>query len=105
MNRTIIEKAKCMLCDANLSKKIWAEACNTAVYLHNRTTSSVLDGKTPYALWTGVKPDISNLRIFGSPVMVHINKEKRSKWDKKSVECILLGFPGNIKGSINQLAI
>lgn len=98
MNRTVIEKAKCMLYDTDLAKKFWAEACNTAVYLHNRIVSSVLDGKTPYELWTGVKPDLSNIRIFGSPVMVHVNKEKRSKWDRKSIECILLGYPDNIKG-------
>ncbi|GBP09045.1 Retrovirus-related Pol polyprotein from transposon TNT 1-94 [Eumeta japonica] len=38
------------------------------------------------------------MRIFGSPVIVHVNKEKRSKWDKKSTECILVGYPGNVKG-------
>ncbi|GBP23597.1 Retrovirus-related Pol polyprotein from transposon TNT 1-94 [Eumeta japonica] len=97
MNRTIIEKAKCMINDAMMDKKFWAEACNTAVYLHNRTVSYVLNGKTPYKLWTGVKPNLSNLRIFGSPVMVQVNKEKRSKRDKKSTECILIGFPKNMK--------
>ncbi|CAH2109249.1 unnamed protein product [Euphydryas editha] len=37
MNRTLVEKARCMLFDAQLSKMFWAEATNTAVYLHNRT--------------------------------------------------------------------
>lgn len=97
-NRSVVEKARCMLYDAELDKKFWAEACHTAVYLHNRTVSSVLEGKTPYELWTGMKPDLSNIRIFGSPVMVHIEKQKRTKWDKKSRECILLGYPDNIKG-------
>lgn len=98
MNRTVVEKARCLLFDAKLDRKFWAEAANTAVYLHNRTISSGLDGKTPYEIWRGVKPDVSHLRIFGSTVMVHVAKEKRTKWDKKSNKCILVGFPENIKG-------
>ncbi|KAJ8714429.1 hypothetical protein PYW07_002654 [Mythimna separata] len=30
--------------------------------------------------------------------MVHVAKEKRKKWDKKSEKCILLGYPENTKG-------
>lgn len=37
MNRTIVEKARCLLLDAGLDKNYWAEAVNTAVYLINRT--------------------------------------------------------------------
>lgn len=98
MNRTLVEKARCMLFDAQLSKIFWAEATNTAVYLYNRTGLSVLQGKTPYELWYNMKPDISHLRVFGSPVMVHIAKEKRRKWDKKAQECILVGYANGSKG-------
>lgn len=97
-NRTIVEKARCLLFDANLGKEFWGEATNTAVYLQNRIVAAALGYKTPYELWTGSKPDISHIRIFGSTVMVHVAKEKRKKWDKKSVECILVGYPDNIKG-------
>lgn len=97
-NRTIVEKAKCLLFDAKMGKEFWAEASNTAVYLHNRTVLPALNDKTPYEVWTGYKPDISHLRIFGSRVMVHVAKEKRQKWDKKSEEQILVGYPEDIKG-------
>lgn len=98
MNRTIIEKARCLLFDANLKKEFWAEATNTAVYLHNRTVSACLSYKTPYELWTNTKPNISHLRVFGSTVMAHVPKEKRLKWDKKSDKCILVGYSEEIKG-------
>ena len=97
-NRTIVEKARCLLFDANLGKDFWAEATNTAVYLQNRIVAFGLNGKTPYEIWTGTKPDISHLRIFGSTVMVHVAKEKRQKWVKKSEKYILIGYPENIKG-------
>lgn len=97
-NRTIVEKARCMLFDAGLDKKYWAEAANTAVYLRNRSVASGLNNKTPYELWTNKKPDLSHVRIFGSKAMVHIPKEKRLKWDTKSQKHILVGFSENVKG-------
>jgi hypothetical protein len=98
MNRTLIEKARCLLFDAQSSKKFWAEAVNTAVYLQNRIVKSVLNDHTPYELWTGRKPNLSHLRVFGSVVMVHVPKEKRHKWDMKSEKCILIGYSEDIKG-------
>jgi len=98
MNRTIVEKARCLLFDAELEKRFWAEAVNTAVYLRNRSIASGLNDKTPFETWTGRKPDISNLRIFGSTAMVHIPKNKKLKWDKKSTRMILVGFADNTKG-------
>lgn len=98
MNRTIVEKARCLLFDANMNKEFWAEATNTAVYLQNRTVSATLNNKTPYELWTNNKPDISHIRVFGSTIMKHVPKEKRLKWDEKSEECILVGYAEDTKG-------
>ena len=36
MNRTLLEKVRCMLSNASLSKKFWAEALAYACYLVNR---------------------------------------------------------------------
>lgn len=98
LNRTIVEKARCLLFDADLERKFWAEAVNTAVYLRNRSVASGLSDRTPFELWMGRKPDLNNLRVFGSSVMVHIPKIKRSKWDKKSEKLILVGYSDNTKG-------
>ncbi|XP_072933025.1 uncharacterized protein [Epargyreus clarus] len=97
-NRTIVERARCLLFEAKLDKSFWAEAVNTAVYLKNRTPASGLDQKTPIEVWTGRKPDLSHVRIFGSPVMMHVPKNKRLKWDKKAVQFILVGYSENVKG-------
>lgn len=98
MNRTLVERARCMLFDAKLDKRFWAEAVNTAVYLRNRSPASGLPNVTPIELWTKKKPDLSHIRIFGSHVMVHIPKEKRLKWDIKSKPHILVGYSENVKG-------
>lgn len=90
--KTVVEKVRCLIYDANLNKKFWAEAVNTAVYLRNRSIASGLNDKTPFEIWTGRKPNISHLRIFGSNVMVLVSKETRMKWDKKSKKMIFVGW-------------
>ncbi|CAF4944212.1 unnamed protein product [Pieris macdunnoughi] len=97
-NRTVVEKARCLLFDAKLGKEFWAEATHTAVYLQNRTVLPSLNDKTPYEVWFGHKPNVSHLRIFGSSVMVHVAKARRQKWDKKAEKHILVGYPDGIKG-------
>lgn len=49
-------------------------------------------------MWTGVKPNLSNLKLFGSKVMVHIPKNKRKKFDKESEEMILVAYSETVKG-------
>lgn len=98
MNRTIVEKAKCMLFESNLDKSYWAEATNMAVYIINRSVCSFLSDKTPEEVWTGNKADLSQLKIFGSPTMVHIPKAKRKKWDAKSTKLIFVGYDKDRKG-------
>lgn len=64
-NRTIIEAARTMLLDAELPKEFWAEAMSTAMYLRNRCVNKATGNKTPEELWTGRKPSIRHIRIFG----------------------------------------
>ena len=64
-NRTIMERVRCMLDDAGLSKKFWAVAFLVAVYLKNRTPTRSVVGKTPYEAWHGRKPSLKHLCAFG----------------------------------------
>ncbi|KAJ0179561.1 hypothetical protein K1T71_005273 [Dendrolimus kikuchii] len=98
MNRTLVERARCMLFDAKLKKPYWAEAVAAAAYIVNRSPSRTLNEVTPYEKWTGKKPNVSHLKIFGSKAMVHVPKEKRLKWDKKSQVLIFTGYCENTKG-------
>uniref|UniRef100_W4VRQ4 Putative retrovirus-related pol polyprotein from transposon tnt n=1 Tax=Corethrella appendiculata TaxID=1370023 RepID=W4VRQ4_9DIPT len=96
-NRSIVEKARCMLADANLPKPFWAEAVNYSVYLLNRSPSSGTN-KTPHEAWSGKKPNLQHIRIFGTTVMALIPKELRRKLDFKSKEGKLLGYDEHTKG-------
>jgi hypothetical protein len=42
-----------------------AKACNTIVYVQNRSPHRILGDKTPKEAFTEVKPEIGHFRIFG----------------------------------------
>lgn len=98
MNRTLVEKAKCMLLNAKLNKHFWAEALHTAAYVYNRSPTRTLSHKTPEEVWTGTKPKVSHLKIFGCEAMVHTPKEKSKKWDAKAQKMIFIGYCEHTKG-------
>lgn len=75
-NRTIMEATKAMIHDQDLQTFLWAEASRTIVYIQNRCPHRVLKNMTLEEAFTRSKLDISCLRIFGSPVYVHVPKEK-----------------------------
>lgn len=97
MNRTIIEKVRCMLIDAALSLGFWAEAVQTAVFILNNIPCRGNNNKSPEEFWSGKQGDTSLLKVFGCKAMVHIPDQKRKKLDAKSVECIYLGPAEDMK--------
>lgn len=97
MNRTLVEMARCMIHGKNLPQNFWAEAINTATYIRNRSESSALNKVTPYEAWTGRKPSIRHLRIFGSKCYALDTNPGRSKLAPKGIPCLLLGYDGQSK--------
>ena len=96
INRTILNKVRCLLFNANLPKYLWGEAVLVATYLYNRTPHSKLDYKTPYELKYNQKPNISNIRTFGSIAFYKLKSNKVKKLDIKANKGILIGFNENI---------
>jgi len=95
MNRTIISRARCMLSNAGLHKRFWAEAASTACYLINRSPSIALNKKTPIEVWSGSPADYSQLRVFGCTAYAHVDN---GKLEPRAVKCIFLGYKSGVKG-------
>ena len=98
VNRTLEEGITAMLHEARLPMSFWAEALHTLVYTLNRTPRSANPGITPCEAFFDVKPDVSNLRIFGSLAYVHVQKDKRGPFGSHFQKCIFLGYPNGYKG-------
>ena len=96
MNRTLLEKVRCMLSNAGLGKQFWAEAVMYASHLINRLPSAALNGKTPLEVWSG-KPinDYDTLHVFGSTAYYHV---KESKLDPRAKKTLFMGVTSGVKG-------
>ena len=92
-NRTFVERTKAILHDTELPKELWLEIASTVIYLKNRSPTVNLK-TTSYEAWHDQRPDLSNLRVIGSTVYVHISKDLRTKLDYNTRKCQLVGYGG-----------
>jgi hypothetical protein len=97
LNRTLLERIRAMLHASKLPKGLWGEALQHATWLKNRTSTKALENKTPYEALTGSKPDLSNLKEWGTKIWVHDNTG--SKLDGRAKEGYWVGFDSESKGS------
>jgi transposase InsO family protein len=97
-NRTLGERITALLSEANLSKAFWAECLSALVHVLDRCPTTAVKGSTPYEKWFGRKPDVGHLRVWGCLAYVHIQKDKRSKFEPHMEKCIFIGYPEGYKG-------
>jgi hypothetical protein len=92
MNRMLLDKVRSMLHDASLPEMYWHDALMYAAHLHNVTPKCALEGITPEEAWSGNKPDVSRLRVFGAQAFVHVPDKQCTKLGAKLLTCTFLGF-------------
>ena len=81
-----------------LSNGFWIYAVKAKLHTYNITPIKRTDYKTPTELWSGNKPNISHLRVFGCQAWVHILEKRRSNLEPKSREMIFVGYELGSKG-------
>lgn len=81
-----------MLKDQDLPNSLWVEATRTAVYIQNRCHPAILEDRTPEEAFTGMKPEIDHLKVFGCHVYVHIPKEKQTKMDPSEKKGVFVDY-------------
>ncbi|KAL4385296.1 hypothetical protein GQ457_15G029610 [Hibiscus cannabinus] len=86
------------LCGPMKTSSMNGKAVATAVYLLNRLATKAVDGKTPFEAWSGSKPSVKHLRVFGSICYSHISANMRSKLDKRAWRGIFVGYSSQSKG-------
>ena len=86
-NRTIMSCVRSMLKEKRLPLELLAEAVNTYVYVLNCSLPRV---------WSGRKPSIEHLRVFGS--VVHVKTTKRvNKLEDRSNAMVFIGYESSTK--------
>jgi len=90
----IAEVARALMADKNMPHHYWAEAIATVVYIMNRTPITTMHGMIPKEEYSGKKPDLSHLKVFGciAYAYVHVLDELQTKLDPKAGKCVFIGY-------------
>lgn len=95
-NRTVMNRARCLVSEAGVGKQYWPECVRTAAYLGNRSLANTVEQKTPFEIFFGKRPNVTNLKFVGASVFVRIPEVKRKcKIDPKAEKGVLLGYTEN----------
>ena len=90
-NQSIVEAAKVMFFENDVSKTFWREAINIEVYTLNRVQIIKGLSKTPYELWFSHSPLVKYFRIFGSKCYIKRDDDV-GKCDPRSDEGTFIGY-------------
>jgi hypothetical protein len=86
-----------MLNYSDLPIKLWMKTLKTTVQILNWVPSKSVP-KTPYKLWTGRKPSLRNLCVWGCRAEAKVFNPNIGKLDPKTVSCYFIGYPDRSKG-------
>jgi len=67
-NKTILGRVHALLHASNLPKFLWGEAARHVVWLMNRTSTTSVEGMTPFEATFGTKPNPSSIREWGEKI-------------------------------------
>ncbi|XP_050920075.1 uncharacterized protein LOC127137682, partial [Lathyrus oleraceus] len=94
-NRTLLDMVRSMMSHADLPNSFWGHALLTAAYTLNRVPSKKVE-KTPYEIWSGKKPHMSYIKIWGCEV--YVKRQISTKLEPKSDKCLFVGYPKETRG-------
>ncbi|RDX73793.1 hypothetical protein CR513_46544, partial [Mucuna pruriens] len=92
MNRTLIEKVRCMLSKAKLPRYFSGETLYIAIHVINLSPIVALNIEVPNKIWFGKDVKYDHLRVFNCKTFVHVPKDERSKLYINTRHCIFIGY-------------
>ena len=93
-NQTLLEMVRSMMSYASLPNSFWGYALKTSQYILNLVSSKAIP-TTPKELWTGRKPSLGHVWIWGNPA--HVLKRDPSKLEAMTDVCLFVGYPKGTK--------
>ena len=63
-----------------------------------RFPTAAVHDLTPQEQYTGKKPDLSHMKVFGCIAYVHVPNELQTKLDPKAKKCVFIGYSLEQKG-------
>jgi hypothetical protein len=89
-NKHLLETTRSLLFGAGLLPYLWEEVVCIANYLSNCTPTRALYRMTPLEAYTGRKPNLSHLHLFGCAAFLHI--QNYTKLEPKYSRMVFVGY-------------
>lgn len=100
-NRTLGDMMRSLLLSANLGPEYWSWSLLHAIYLKNRLPHRAT-GTMPFQAFTGKRPNIKKIRIFGCPIFARLPGKRPAKLDYHVTTGIFLVFTSTMKNIYYQ---
>ncbi|KAK8636264.1 hypothetical protein V6N13_004968 [Hibiscus sabdariffa] len=94
-NRTLLDMVRSMMSHSDLPISFWGHALETVAFTLNRVPSKSVQ-KTPHEMWTGKRPSMSFMKIWGCKA--YVKHQMSTKLEPKSHKCTFVGYPKETKG-------
>ncbi|KAK8621694.1 hypothetical protein V6N13_081127 [Hibiscus sabdariffa] len=89
-NRTLLDMVRSMMSHSDLPISFWGHALETTAFTLNRVPSKSVQ-KTPHEMWTGKRPNMSFMKIWGCKA--YVKHQMSTKLEPKSHKCTFVGYP------------
>lgn len=97
-NQTVVAMTRSFLKSMELPLFLWGEAVRHSIYVLNRLPTKVLSGRTPQEAWTGKKPDLKFIKVFGCTTFMKTPATHTTKLEDRSKQVVHLGKDLGMKG-------
>ncbi|KAK8534679.1 hypothetical protein V6N12_057323 [Hibiscus sabdariffa] len=94
-NRTLLDMVRSMMSHTDLRTSFWGYALETIAFTLNCFPSKSVQ-KTPHEMWTGKRPSMSFMKIWGCKA--YVKYQMSTKLEPKSYKCTFVGYPKETKG-------
>ena len=107
--RTVENQVRAMIKESGLPIEFWPEAAEADAYLRNRIgTGPIVNGSptTPMEAFTGVKPSIDHIRVWGCKCYSYIDpksfpaESRKDKFMDRGRECVFLGYVDDTESQV-----
>ncbi|KAH0717510.1 hypothetical protein KY285_013541 [Solanum tuberosum] len=89
INRTLVERVRCMLSDAKLPDSFWAETLNTIAYVINLSPIVALNGNVPDRVWSVEKKLVRSRDVIFFEDQTIEDLDKAEKVDSQNSESLV----------------
>ncbi|KAL0387483.1 UNVERIFIED_CONTAM: Retrovirus-related Pol polyprotein from transposon TNT 1-94 [Sesamum radiatum] len=97
-HKHILQLARALMFQSFLPSKFWADSVLMATYKLNQLPTPVLVWKSPYEVLYGRVASYDHMKTFGCLCFVSNTHPHKSKFDKRAMKCIFLGYVLGQKG-------